>query len=122
MYDTIIIGAGAAGLAAARRLFDAGQRIIVLEARNRIGGRIWTDPEFTSFPLELGAEFIHGENAVTHDIVESLGFQTIPAPRKPNLWFSDSPGSVAKPLKQLPEETKATVEAVLEVEQNLPKV
>jgi phytoene dehydrogenase-like protein len=41
-YDTLIIGAGAAGLAAARLLAGAGQRIAVLEARDRIGGRIFT--------------------------------------------------------------------------------
>ena len=39
-YDTVIIGAGAAGLAAGRKLHDAGQSILIVEARDRIGGRI----------------------------------------------------------------------------------
>ena len=43
MFDTLIIGAGAAGIAAARKLHDAGQKVAILEARNRIGGRIHTD-------------------------------------------------------------------------------
>ena len=59
--DVAVIGAGAAGLAAARRLSLAGLRICVLEARERVGGRIVTvrDSAFPS-PVELGAEFIYG--------------------------------------------------------------
>ncbi|MGH8641453.1 MAG: FAD-dependent oxidoreductase, partial [Burkholderiales bacterium] len=41
-YDVIIIGAGAAGLAAASELAPSGLRVLVLEARDRIGGRVWT--------------------------------------------------------------------------------
>jgi monoamine oxidase len=55
----LVIGAGAAGLAAARTLADAGRRIIVLEARNRLGGRVWTT-EFAGLPLDLGAGWMHG--------------------------------------------------------------
>ncbi len=57
----IVIGAGAAGLTAARRLADAGLEVAILEARQRIGGRIHTihDPD-CPVPVELGAEFVHG--------------------------------------------------------------
>jgi monoamine oxidase len=62
--DTLVLGAGAAGLAAAARLADAGQSVIVLEARERFGGRIWTQREpDLDLPLELGAEFVHGREA-----------------------------------------------------------
>jgi len=59
--DVAIIGAGAAGIAAARELHGHGVRLLVFEARERIGGRVWThrDPR-TPIPIELGAEFIHG--------------------------------------------------------------
>jgi len=59
----LIIGAGAAGLAAARDLSVAGCSVIVLEARDRIGGRIFTrrDPA-APIPIELGAEFVHGKS------------------------------------------------------------
>ena len=59
----IVIGAGAAGLAAARDLSRAGHEVIVIEARDRIGGRILTraHPDFP-VPIELGAEFIHGKS------------------------------------------------------------
>src|SRR5262245_38102845 len=61
--DILIIGAGAAGLAAARELSNDAIRIIVLEARDRIGGRIYTHrPDDSSTPVELGAEFIHGKH------------------------------------------------------------
>lgn len=57
--SVIIIGAGAAGLAAARSLVDEGKDVTVVEARDRIGGRVWTDTTF-GLPLDLGASWIHG--------------------------------------------------------------
>ena len=58
--DVIIVGAGVAGLAAARLLGEAGLRVLILEARGRIGGRVWTIYSPEGAPVELGAEFIHG--------------------------------------------------------------
>ena len=59
--DVAIIGAGVAGLEAARILHEAGIDVVVLEARERIGGRIFTRrSESLSVPIELGAEFVHG--------------------------------------------------------------
>jgi polyamine oxidase len=60
-FDVIIIGAGMAGLSAARKLVDAGKSVIVLEARKRIGGRIYTDRSL-GFAAELGANWIHGQD------------------------------------------------------------
>lgn len=60
--DTVLIlGAGAAGLAAAEALSRAGLPVMVLEARGRCGGRIYTrNSPVGELPIELGAEFIHG--------------------------------------------------------------
>jgi polyamine oxidase len=55
----LVIGAGAAGLGAARRLTEAGQTVTVLEARDRIGGRAWTS-DVLGPPVDLGASWIHG--------------------------------------------------------------
>lgn len=72
----IVIGAGVAGLAAAQELKKHGFDVTVLEARSRIGGRIWTDRDFANFPLELGAEFVHGDNAVTWDFIKKAKLKT----------------------------------------------
>lgn len=70
--DCVIIGAGAAGLAAARELVARGHDVVVLEGRERIGGRIFTHRDRgTPVPIELGAEFIHGSAPDTDEIVRA---------------------------------------------------
>ncbi len=56
--DVVVIGAGAAGVAAARRIAAAEVRVLVLEARNRVGGRAWT-LRGAGFPLDLGCGWLH---------------------------------------------------------------
>jgi monoamine oxidase len=74
--STIVIGAGAAGLAAARDLSRAGHEVIVLEARDRIGGRVYThrDPE-SPVPIELGAEFVHGKSPALWQIANAANLR-----------------------------------------------
>jgi monoamine oxidase len=76
--DVVIIGAGAAGIAAARALHEKGVRLLVLEARERIGGRVWThrDPK-TQVPIELGAEFIHGSAPEIERILQDARFPVV---------------------------------------------
>jgi monoamine oxidase len=71
MTDVIIVGAGAAGLSAARSLIRLGRSVVILEARDRIGGRIhtMTDNGFTA-PVEAGAEFIHGDLPYTMSLMK----------------------------------------------------
>jgi len=57
--DVVVIGAGTAGLGAARRLAAAGFSIRVIEARNRLGGRAWTARDPSGFPIELGCAWLH---------------------------------------------------------------
>ena len=76
MNDVLIIGAGAAGLAAARDIAAAGTQVTVLEARERIGGRIYTHRYDASLlPIELGAEFVHGKHPALMKIFDEA---TIP--------------------------------------------
>jgi monoamine oxidase len=74
VFDAIIIGAGAAGLAAAKELRANGRSVVVLEARGRVGGRIFTyrDPAVV-VPIELGAEFLHGATPHTDTIIDAAG-------------------------------------------------
>lgn len=60
-YDTIIIGAGVSGLTAAKQLHEAQQDILIIEAKNRLGGRVHTNYDW-GFAIELGASWIHGIN------------------------------------------------------------
>ena len=73
-FDVVVVGAGVAGLAAARTLAEAGRRVALLEARERIGGRIYTLPAAQpGLPIELGAEFIHGLPPELIDLVDEAG-------------------------------------------------
>jgi monoamine oxidase len=74
----IVVGAGASGIAAARRLHDAGSHVTVLEARNRIGGRVWTTFDLAPYPIELGAEFIHGARTLTWKFLEQCNLTGLP--------------------------------------------
>jgi monoamine oxidase len=75
--DAIVIGAGAAGLSAAGDLAQNGLRVTVLEARDRLGGRILTRRSPSEeLPIELGAEFVHGRPREIWEIVESAHLKT----------------------------------------------
>jgi monoamine oxidase len=74
--EIIIIGAGAAGLMAARTLSAAGHTVTVLEANDRIGGRIHTDhPAGFTQPVEAGAEFMHGKLPLTMQLLKEAGVE-----------------------------------------------
>jgi len=82
LEDVVIIGAGAAGLAAADALTRAGKSVLVLEARSRIGGRCWTRRMAgLDIPVELGAEFLHGEANATHALLRRARIPAITAVR-----------------------------------------
>jgi monoamine oxidase len=75
----IVIGAGAAGLNAARELARAGRRVTILEARDRCGGRIFPlPPADFGYPADGGAEFIHGEAPVTLGLLGEAGLSLAP--------------------------------------------
>jgi len=74
-FDAIIVGAGVAGLAAARELTQAGVRAVVLEARDRLGGRVHTLSHSLPYPIELGAEFIHGR---PHELIGAADKMQMP--------------------------------------------
>lgn len=80
--DVIVVGAGVAGLVAASELAEAGLSVNILEARDRIGGRVYTLNDLEQqFPVELGAEFIHGRPPEILDVL-----------RKNDIHFSEVDG------------------------------
>jgi monoamine oxidase len=73
--DVIVIGAGMAGLTAARALAEAGLKVLVVEARDRVGGRIWTR-HIGNEAIELGAEFVHGRPPELWALIDEAGIET----------------------------------------------
>jgi len=72
--DILVLGAGASGLLAARTLAQAGRQVVILEARQRVGGRVHTlTPPGFSGPIETGAEFLHGAVPLTKALLAEAG-------------------------------------------------
>jgi len=85
----IVIGAGASGIACARELHDGGHNVIILEARDRIGGRIWTDTRLANTPLDLGASWIHGiTNNPVWELTQEYGISTLPTDYEDTFAYS----------------------------------
>ena len=77
----LVLGAGVAGLAAAQKLQAEGFRVTVVEARSRIGGRVWTDRS-SGVPIEMGAAWVHGganQNPVVPPLI-AAGRNLVPSP------------------------------------------
>ena len=77
VFDTIVVGAGVAGLSAARLLVGEGRRVVVLEARDRVGGRVWTERS-DGLVTDLGASWIHGvTDCPVAAAVEAFGMPSV---------------------------------------------
>src|SRR3954449_1443543 len=75
--DVIIVGAGVAGVATARELANQGLTVTVLEARDRIGGRVFSaQPPGWPVPVEFGAEFVHGGSPAVLEVIKKAGLQS----------------------------------------------
>ncbi len=88
-HDVVIIGAGVAGLACAQRLQAAAVDFVVLEAADRVGGRIQTDFALGGGrPFEVGALMVHGRNVVTHRWLQEFGLHARPLPttKRARFW------------------------------------
>ncbi len=115
-FDVVVIGAGAAGLAAAHDLCEAGYTVAVVEARDRIGGRIYTlRPEGSALPVELGADFVHGRPHETFAIVHAAKLTLVE--QSGTAWHSSggrliNPRAERSPRDADPAEQWAIIEAL----------
>jgi monoamine oxidase len=109
--EIIIVGAGIAGLAAASRLQASGWQVVVVEGRDRIGGRIHTDRSW-AVPVELGANWVHGvdENPLM-ELVQQLHLKTLMTDYEEH-WLYNTKGKLVKDGEQ--EELDDQLDDVLE--------
>ncbi|MCB0101776.1 MAG: FAD-dependent oxidoreductase [Anaerolineales bacterium] len=116
--EVLVLGAGISGLAAARTLMGDDWDVIVLEARDRVGGRIWTDTTL-GVPLDMGASWIHGEsgNPIT-ELAKQFGVKTTPTDDENAIVFKADGSEMSDvewaKLETLFEEVYAEVEAMQE--------
>jgi monoamine oxidase len=108
-YDLVILGAGMAGLTVAREMTQAGLDIVVLEARDRVGGRMETIEGPAPHGLEVGAQMVHGSRAPTWALLRELGIETRPL-KDWSRWQWTAAGGFRQPT---PEHT-AEIEGRLE--------
>ena len=87
--DVLVIGAGAAGLAASAELARAGRNVLLVEARDRVGGRCHTRRlPGVPVPVELGAEFIHGRPEATMFLLKQAGIAAVDSTRTQLVAFN----------------------------------
>ena len=93
-YETIVVGAGAAGLAATHRLHHAGRQVLCLESSERIGGRCHTNTDIFGVPFDMGGHWLHYADINSFvPIGQELGFELYPAPANYRHAGSDVSGA-----------------------------
>ncbi len=110
--DVVIVGAGSAGLAAAQTLKARGLSVIVVEARNRIGGRTFTSSAWADLPMDLGASWIHGVkgNPLT-DLAKEAGAQIVLTDLEADMMLGPEGGEIDPDLGPAEELVESAVRA-----------
>ncbi|MBF4582402.1 FAD-dependent oxidoreductase [Curtobacterium sp. VKM Ac-2865] len=115
--DVVIIGAGVTGLIAATRLRAAGRTVAVLEARDRVGGRTWTD-DVDGVALEIGGQWVSPDQTALLEVLDELGLQTHDRYREGSSVYVDAAGTRTEytgDIFPLPTATADEIERLVDV-------
>jgi len=109
--DVIVIGAGVSGLAAATEISRAGRSVRVVEARDRVGGRLWTIPSAHG-PIEMGGQWISPNQDALLDLVGELGLETFSRYRAGKNVYLNSEGERVEYVGEVMPASAATVASI----------
>src|SRR6185312_11081640 len=111
----VVIGAGMAGLAAAHDLLAQGVKVTVLEARNRVGGRAYTESQTFGLAYDQGCASLHAaDRHPVVDMVEGLGLETVPDPLDPTIFIGGRPLEDTEPLDESFDQQQTAIDRAVE--------
>lgn len=116
MVDTVVVGAGVTGLTAAWRLTQAGQDVVVVEARDRVGGRLRTERHGDS-EFEIGGQWVSPDQTALSGIVDELGLDTYSRFREGESLYINAAGEARRFSGEdlpVPETTMAAIDSLVE--------
>jgi len=116
--DVVIVGAGAAGLTAANQLKKAGLSVAVLEARDRVGGRLWTD-EIDGAMLEIGGQWVSPDQDALIETVAELGLETYARYREGDSVYVGPDGQARRFTGEMFPVSAETERAIAEITERL---
>lgn len=111
-YDVIVVGGGFSGLTAARELRLLGHNVLVLEARDRIGGRTWVDNRLGS-ELEMGGTYVHWHQPHVWTEITRYSLEITSGPKTEKVYWITDGKSFSAPVKEFKNKLRNTVERLM---------